>query len=260
MTESITFVVQPETEAASLDLFLKSVQDVTRLIKGIDYVVTRERPRRKWVITRLQSSAPTVTISPLVHDRTLDVVAEGLRLLTDGESLEPPPHFTAEVLKDVKRMRRLFRGKDKAKRLSFHLNGHEVAALDDGIGEKVDRILRSTYDVVGSLEGTLEAVNLHGGAIARFTIWERLSGHPVRCEFRKDRWAAEVKAMLERTVLVSGRVRYFANGNPALMRDLRSIEDRSATTSTSESDFGSVPDLTSGLDPQIYLERIRQQW
>lgn len=260
MTESITFVVQPENEAASLDLFLKSVQDVTRLIKGVDYVVTRERPRRKWVITRLQSSAPTVTISPLVHGRTLDVVAQGLRLLTDKESREPPPHFTADVLRDVKRMRRLFRGKDKARRLSFHLNGHEVAALDSGIGEKVDRILRSTYDVAGSLEGTLEAVNLHGGAMARFTIWERISGHPVRCEFPKDRWASEVKALLERTVLVSGRVRYFANGNPALMRDLHSIEDRSATTSTSESDFGSVPDLTSGLDPQVYLERIRQQW
>ena len=258
MTESITFVVQPENEVASLDLFLKSIQDVTRLIKGVDYVVTRERPRRKWVITRLASSAPTVTISPLVGGRTLDVVAEGLRLLTDEESLEPPPHFTADVLGDVKRMRRLFRGKDKAKRLSFHVNGDEVAALDNSIGEKVDRILRSTHDVAGSLEGTLEAVNLHGGAAARFTIWERLSGHPVKCEFRKERWAAKIKGLLERTVLVSGKVRYFANGNPALMRDLLSIE--SVTTSTSESDFGSVPDLTSGLDPQKYLERIRQQW
>ena len=258
MTESITFVVHPETEETSLDLFVKSIEDVQRLIKEVDYAVTRERPRRKWIIAELHSSAPSVTISPLVDGKTLDVVAKGLRLLTAEKPSEPPPHFTTEVLKDLKRMRRLFRGKDKARCLTFHVNGNEVAQLDSGIGEKVDRILRSTYDIAGSLEGTLEAVNLHGGAVAHFTIWERLSGHPVRCEFSKKQWAARVKALLEQSVLVSGQVRYFANGNPASIRSIRDIIDRAETTSSNESDFGSVPDLTAGLDPQAYLERIRQ--
>ena len=209
MTEAITFIIHPETEAASLDLFLKSVEDVSRLIKEIDFVVTRERPKRKWVITGLHASAPTVTISPLVDGKTLEVVAEGLQMITSEDLSEPPPYFTADVLNDLKKMRRLFRGKDKARDLSFHVNGSEIATIDRRIDEKVDRILKTTYDVVGSLEGTLEAVNLHGGAVGHFTIWERLSGHPVRCEFPKKLWTHEVKSLLERRVLVSGQDKVF---------------------------------------------------
>lgn len=259
MAEAITFIVHPENESASLDLFLKSVEDVTRLLKEVDFVVTKERSKRKWVITRLRASAPTVTISPIVDGRTLDVVAEGLQLLSADDVMEPPPHFTADVLKDVKRMSRLFRGRDKAKGLSFHLNGSKVATIDGRTGEKVDRILRTTVDVLGSLEGKLDAVNLHGRS-GHFTIWERLSGHPVRCEFQKDRWTDTVKALLERRVLVSGKVRYFANGKPTLIRDIDDIEDRTASTSANVSDFGAIPDLTSGLDPNEYLATLRERW
>lgn len=259
MAEAITFVVHPENEAASVDLFLKSVEDVTRLLKEVDFVVTKERSKRKWVITRLHASAPTVTISPIVDGRTLDVVVEGLQLLSANDVTEPPPHFTADVLKDVKKMSRLFRGRDKAKGLSFHVNGSKVATVDGRTREKVDRILRTTVDVFGSLEGELEAVNLHGNS-GHFTMWERLSGHPVRCEFKKNRWTDTVKALLERRVLVSGKVRYFSNGKPALIRDIDHIEDRTASTSANESDFGAVPGLTSGLDPDEYLTRLRERW
>ena len=259
MTEAITFVVHPQNEFASLDLFLKSVEDVSRLIKEVDFVVTKERSKRKWIITKLQASAPTVTISPIVDGRTLDVFAEGLQLLSADDVTEPPPHFTADVLKDVKKMSRLFRGKDKAKGLSFHVNGSKVATIDARTREKVDRILRTTVDVFGSLEGELDAVNLHGGS-GHFTIWERLSGHPVRCEFHKSRWTDTIKALLERRVLVSGKVRYFANGKPTLIRDVDHIEDRTASTSSNVSDFGAIADLTSGLDPDEYLAKLRERW
>ena len=262
MTESITFVLHPETESASLDLFLKSVQDVTRLIKEVDYVLTRERPKRKWIVTELHASAPTVTISPLVDGKTLDVVAEGLRLLTSEDmedSREPPPHFTADVLKGVKKMGRLFRGKDKARDLSFHVNGSQIAKVDARTGRKVDRILQTTFDVLGSLEGTLDAVNLHGRSIGHFMIWERMSGQPVSCEFHKSRWTDEVKSLLQRRVLVAGKVRYFANGKPTLIRDIGHIEDRTVAVSANISDFGAVPDLTSGLPPDAYLARLREQ-
>ena len=259
MTNNITFVIHPETEAASLDLFLKSVTDVSRLIKEVDFVLTRERPKRKWVITELHTSAPTVTISPLVDGRTLEVVAGGLRLLTEENISEPPPHFTTDALKDVKKMGRLFRGRDRARALSFHVNGSKVATVDKRIGEKVDRILKTTFDTLGSLEGTLEAINLHGRHLANFTIWERLSGHPIRCEFHKERWAEEVKSLLERRILVSGRIRYFANGKPALVRDIDHIEDRTASTSANESDFGAIPDLTSDLGVDEYLTKVRNR-
>ena len=257
---ALTFVINPETKDASLDLFLKSIEDISRVIKQVDFAITRERSKRKWVITRLQASSPTVTIQPLVAGETLGVVVEGLRLLSDRDLSEPPPHFTTDVLNDVKKMRRLFRGKDKARNLSFRVNGSEIASVDSHISESVDRIFRASYDVLGSLEGTLDAVNLHGTTSASFTIWERISGHPVKCVFRKELWSEKVKDLLERRVLVAGKVRYFSNGRPALVRDIIDIEDQTRITSSNESDFGSVPELTSGQDPQVYLERIRQQW
>ena len=115
MPESLTFVINPENQAASIDLFLKAFGDISRLLNDVDYAINRGRSRRRWIISQLHSSSPTVTVEPLLRDQeTIEAVAFGIRTVTIGTD-EPPQYFTEQALEDLKRMRRLFTGKDKAR-------------------------------------------------------------------------------------------------------------------------------------------------
>jgi hypothetical protein len=130
-------------------------------------------------------------------------------------------------------------------------NGHGTVS---DIGTKVDRVLRSGYYLLGSLEGTLEAVNLHGRGT--FTIWERVTGKPVRVGLTHE-MREHIKALLDKRVLVAGRVRYFANGQPRSVVDLTEIRDLE-TSYTVRAEFGSIPGLTGDMETPAFLKAMRE--
>ena len=107
MPEGLTFTINPDAQAASVELFVKALGDISRLLRDVDYAVSRERSSRRWVIEQLHSSAPTVTVQPILGDPdTVFIIAEGIRSVTGGTS-EPPQYFTEDALNDLRRMRRL---------------------------------------------------------------------------------------------------------------------------------------------------------
>jgi hypothetical protein len=258
MPDSLTFSIQPDAETVSLNLFAKSVEDIRKLVRDVDYAVTRQHKGRRWIISRLHSTLPTMTIKSVVNGAdTVEAIATGLRIVATGISVEPPPHFSGDALDDLISMRRLFKGRDRAQRIICSSDGTEVASIDKGTAPKVERILRGTYTVLGSLEGTLDAINVHGPGT--FTIWDRLSGHPVRCTFPKEpSWVQRVKDLLQTRVLVSGEVAYFSNGAPRSITHVREIRDMTPDPSLPRAGFGSIPDLAGGKEPAEYLRSMRE--
>jgi hypothetical protein len=258
MAESLTFSIYPDAETISLRLLENAIGDVRKLVRDVDYAVTRERGRR-WIVAELHSSTPTITIRPAIDgSETVDVVGAGLRIVTTGQGVDPPPYFSAYALDDLKRMRRLFGGGGKARHIQFSSDGKQVATVDNRISERVDRIQRGTYVLLGSAEGMLDAVNLHGAA-KTFTVWDRLTGVPVRCALPAGaNWIDHVKNLLQRRVLVVGQVRYYSNGVPHSMSHLREVQDASPDLSLPKARFGCIPDLTGGEEPSKYLESMRE--
>ena len=256
MSDNLTFVIQPETQEASIDLFFKSLEDIRKLLRDVDYAIHRERTGRRWVINRLSSSAPTVTVRPLLDDEeTVNIIASGIRAVTNGTD-RPPQYFTEEVLQDLKHMRRLFTGRDKAKSIIVLANGHETATIRQDISDKAGRILTAGYRNLGSLEGTLEVINLH--VSPTFTIWDRVSNTPVRCSFpNTSDWKERIKEYLERRVAVTGTIRYFINGVPRSVADILDVQDVTPDPSLPRAEFGSIPDDGASLDPVEFLDSIR---
>lgn len=256
MAYGLTFAIQPDAESVSVKLFLKAIEDIDRLIRDVDYAITREKGVRRWIISELHLSTPTITISPTLDDyEIVDTIMHGVREITAG-TLEPPAHFTEQVLDDLKRMRRLFRGKDRAKCLVVSSNGGEPAVIGIDIDEKADRILKGGYWNLGSLEGSLEAINLHVNPT--FTIWERLSRAPVRCYFSRDiTWKEHIKNLLEKRVLVIGRVNYFRNGIPRSVTSIEKIEDMTSATDLPRATFGSIPSPEIAKNPAEFLRAVR---
>ena len=58
-------------------------------------------------------------------------------------------------------MRRLFRGEDRARSMSVLMDDENTAMIGDDIAEKVDRVFAAGYHNLGSLQGRLDAINVH---------------------------------------------------------------------------------------------------
>jgi hypothetical protein len=259
MADSLTIALHPETETLWLETLLRAIEDVRRIVKDVDFAVTRERKGRPWVVTRLQSTVPTITLRPAVDGtQVVDAIAEGLQVLAgEEEPPEAPRYFSEDALDHLREMRHLFRGKYGVRRIVFSTNEQpEVATVRRDIDEKVARVLRGSYTILGSLEGTLEAINTHP-TLPKFTIWERVTGRPIRCSFPRD-WLERVKALLEARVLVAGQVTYFRNGMPRSVTQLRELQDMTPDASLPRAGFGSIPGLSGGKDAAEYLRSMRE--
>ena len=117
----------------------------------------------------------------------------------------------------------------------------ETATIEHDISEKVARILDAGYRNLGSLQGTLEVIDLHGAPTV--TIWERVSRSPVRCSIPdEDVWIARVTSLLGKRVTVTGDIRYFMNGRPRAVSDVTRIEDATPDPTLPKAEFGSIPD------------------
>ena len=142
---------------------------------------------------------------------------------------------------DLKKMRRLFGGRSRARSIAVFVDGQQTATIRRGISEQVDRILAAGYRNLGSLQGTLEVINVHGAP--GVTIWDRVSGSPVRCSIPNNaEWIERVKGLLQKRVSVTGDIRYFVNGTPRSISGVTRIEDATPDPTLPRAEFGSIPD------------------
>lgn len=240
MPDHLTFIIHSVDERSSLDLLVKSLEDIQRLLRHVDYAIYRQGSRMGWAVHSLKSSAPSLTLAPRRDDRqAVAIVGDGLRLVTEGTD-QPPQYFTEPALENLKKMSRLFRGEGRARALSVLVDDKKAATIEDDIADKADRVLSSGYHNLGSLQGRLDAINVHRTPTA--TIWDRVSGAPVRCRFPREE-TDRVKELLQQLVTVTGDVHYFSNGRPRSVTDVVAIEQLATPDQYLEkAGFGTIPD------------------
>lgn len=258
MPEGLTFTINPEAKTTSIDLFAKALNDIGKLLDEVDYAIYRDRSSKRWVVSNLHSSAPTVTVKPLLGDQeAVNIVADGLRSVTAG-SFEPPEYFGEDVLASLKRMRRLFVGRDHARSIVVSADRQRIATIEKEIGEQTDQILRAGYWNLASIEGTLEVVSVHRSN--SFTMWDRISNSPVKCSIPSaSTMIEEAKELLGKRVIVRGKVRYFSNGVPRAIADVLEIADATPDPDLPKAGFGSIPDMEAARDPVSFLREVRER-
>ena len=261
MADDLTFVINPEAESASIGLLLKSLEDIGRLLRHVDRAVYGARSENQWLVSSLTSSAPTITVQPTLNGyEAAEAVGAGLRAVTAGTN-QPPRYFSEEALIHLQKMRRLFGGRSRARSIAVFVSGNQAATIGRDISEKVDRILTAGYRNWGSLEGTLEVINVHNTATVK--IWDRVSRSPVRCSIPRDaEWIDRVKSLLQKRVLVTGDVRYFVNGVPRSISNVAGIEDATPDPALPRAEFGSIPDrrvLEVGAAEWLTISGVRKE-
>ena len=262
MARNIKFVLQSEANFASLGALAKSIQDIRKLIQYVDFSATRRKGGRLWQVQKIESTAPTITLIPPPGEMdAVDIIADGLHAVTETDTLSPPEYFSEDALKHLSQMRRLFHGKERLSRVPIYVDDDAslstlVATIRSDIPEKVNPILRGGYTEPGTLEGNLEVINLH--RIPTFTIWEQISGVPVRCTFPNDwNWKQRIRDLLEKPVQVEGQVQYFSNGLPRSITRIEKVVDVTPDPSLPQATYGAIPDITGDLDTMEYLRKMR---
>ena len=262
MARNITFVMQPETEFASLGALAKSLEDIRKLIRLVDYAATRRREGRLWRVEEIRSTAPTITLTPPPGEAdAIDILARGLHSVAEEDADNPPGHFSEDALGQLVKMRRLFRGRERLSRVPVFVEGDDseqmqIATIRRDTPKKVERILGGGYTELAILEGTLEVINLHGSP--SFTIWEKVSGVPVRCNFPNTQdWKHRVRDLLEVPVQIEGQVKYFGNGIPRSVSRIAGLVDAIPDSYLPQVGFGSLPDITGTYGTIEYIREIR---
>lgn len=257
MAESLVFELQPRGEALTFRGLIEATESINRILRDVDYTITGNKTAHQWLVTRLSNPTPSLTLQPILDEVGLvDLTARGLESITADEAPTAPPEGWSEyALDDLRRTKRLFNGYYDMRAIVVKRNAQPIARIADDISRKVDRVYRGGYSLLGSLEGKLEAVNLHGKTPTT-TIWERMSGRPVRVHLSQE-LKSKAKDLLEHRVLVSGRIKYFANGASRSIVDLKDIRDLDRPYRL-RAEFGSIPDITGDLTTEEFLEAMRE--
>jgi hypothetical protein len=166
----------------------------------------------QWIVNTLSKQSPLhLELRPVTSDpaatgvtrRLARTVNEGMR--TIQERAHRPDHFTDRALEKAKELVQVAQSNKARLRIgsSLALTGEFVA--------HVDELLGSTVTSIGTVEGTLEALNVHGTRRV-FVVYDALIGTRVLCNFGHRIDAAAIGAAAERRVAVHGEIKYREGG------------------------------------------------
>ena len=144
---------------------------------------------------------------PLSVPRTIvNAVATGVAELEEGP--ERPEYFSDHALDQAARLVAL---RQDVGTLGVR-NGKLGSSITDNFRQHVDSLLGIQSYEDGSIEGTLEAVNVHDRS--RFNVYDVLTGRSIRCNFGDRIPLDQIAGALKKRVIVFGRIAYRANGVP----------------------------------------------
>ena len=138
-------------------------------------------------------------------------------------------------------------------------NGEYRVEINDEFEKNIKQITGEGDISYGSLEGMLDAANIHGVA-RRFWIYPKIGPQKVRCDFlpgTKD----QIKAAMGHCVRVTG-LKFFRTANPHPFRiKVKDFNVVSSESAVSVNDLGGMaPNATGEMSAVEFIRAIRDEW
>jgi hypothetical protein len=179
-----------------------------------------------------------------------------------------PEYFTSYGMDRAAEMTRVI-GHDKAHAIVAEVLEDEAAVeITESSVRNLKELIPESYRAIGSVEGTLEAISIHGRKRSGhdrerllFVVYESLFGKAVTCRLSGIPLVEKVKDSLGKRVRVSGLVSRNARSEPRQVmlyrpedlevfgEDLRVLRFRSLG--------GSDPDFTGELSTEDFIRSVR---
>ena len=208
MTDQHEDEVRLELDApyVSLSVLVSAAGTLANLVAEVSRSVTHGEAV-EWTV-EVQPGSVVLPVKPQiagdVRARLVHAVSDGLAAVE--EHAERPPHFNDRALTQARALANLSTD-DHPVRIA---NGHRSVRLTKATVAHVDQVTGDAPPRIGTVEGRLEAVNVH--ARPTFSIWERATGQRVECVAGEGLTVEDLGAALGRRVAVRGRIRASKGG------------------------------------------------
>ena len=199
--------------------FIAVATKLTDLLRELETSVTG-REGLEWRIADLRMGSANFAIAPVTQspesaDGASQIIGAALEGIAIVESSpRRPPHFTDQALRDVKELTKAANG--ASNRLSIFGGGaaRRQVAVSQRLVAHVDELIGTKSVAVGSLEGRLEALTVHG-SIA-FSIYDSITNRRISCGCSRETLNAAIEHF-DKRVSVSGEIRFNARGEATSM-------------------------------------------
>jgi hypothetical protein len=218
----------------SVQDFLTAAEDLHGLLQEVDRAISG-KTTLDWVIVGMRGSSAILETAPRkITEDEPDRGEEVIKAALDGiQKIEKSPirplHFTDGALERARALSRVvMAGNIDQIRIQGSTNGKRIpqVTVTQRIAANIDELIGPRYSAIGSVEGTLEVVSIHGGY--SFNVYDLLTGLKVRC-ICEEQTLADLTSKLGKRVLVHGQIRSSAKGQPLSIKveRVRVLRDRS---------------------------------
>ncbi len=218
-------VEQPDILTLEFDAEELLITDLAELTNDLMSVVRNfssphipKAYRVRWVVQGVSKASPLrINLAPAATYRNRPIMGRPIeelpyRLLVGIHQLlddaRRPPEFTDDILKHLKRL--VERTKKSSGKMRL-LAGSDAIDITSEISAHVDAILEEAYRAFGTVEGTLDAINVHGSKWM-FAVYDDLTGRRMNCSFGEAVPLVEVTSAITRRVAVQGEISYRNDG------------------------------------------------
>lgn len=192
----------------TLDRLIQAAEAVFDILRDVDTETTRRAGGSlEWVVEGLSGGSAHLEIAAQPKDEHVppwagrEVVknfGQGMALI--ASRAEKPPFFTDNALRKARLLTSLIGEQYGLDRLAVRVGSSRVE-LGREVGTHVTEVVDGTLRTIGSVEGTLDTVSLHGQSY--FNVYDAVTGKAVRCTFPRG-MLEPVRAALGKRVLVEG--------------------------------------------------------
>jgi hypothetical protein len=213
-------------------IFAALIREVSREYTGADRAV-------KWVVEvesgsvklPVKGRAASDKVAPSAVPEIVSAIVGGLKTLNERPAR--PPYFNDKALREAKALANL--ANEDLPRIAV-TNGAVGMETSKRLMTNVDEVLGAGRESIGTIEGKLEALNIHERP-PRFGIFDLLTDQRVECYFGTNIDLEEVLRGVGRRVAVSGIIKTRGTG------ERFSIEVRGLRVFPPEADLPSPEDV-----------------
>ena len=242
--------------------FLDAANNLLRLVSEVDIALSGEYVRTTdWALKQLACSSPAVlAMEPVVREgqtdnrgSIVDATISGIASLKDSDGR--PTYFSDQALASTRRLVSTLG--ERVSRIEI-FSDYDTVDCTESIAAHIRSILRPGREILGSIEGRLEAMNSHQGF--KFSIYEPVLGTRIECELSTDvepELRQLIISMYEMRVRASGILRTNAKGEvrSAKVDFIESL--RTEPRFRQASHIAALYDITGGIDAAEYVRSMR---
>lgn len=252
--------LEGEPKTIYMSAFLTAVNSWVKMLADLDSGISGQaKGTLDWIVSDLATGSLQVAVEsrsrlegqnygPKVEEASVN----GLRLL-EIEGLTPPYMSEAGII-SAKRMLKLI-GNCGVTGITIQ-NTFEGVGLSARASANIDQLLPIRHRALGSVEGKLEMISIHGNK-PQFLVYHHRTHKAVRCVFPAE-MLEQVKDALGSRVIAIGQIHLNAKNEPVRVdiEEIRILRTESDLPSIARI-TGIDPDFTGDLSTAEYLRGIR---